>query len=64
MGHVMMCAAVRQNWVTGRWRKRVGDRNDRGVGGDKAEKKILTASESIEWTSCVCLHHPAKKKLQ
>lgn len=55
-----MCAAVRQNWVTGRWRKREGDRNDRREG--KKLKKILTASESTEWTSCVCLHHPAKKK--
>lgn len=46
MGHGMMCAAARQNWVTGRRRKRVGGRDDRRWKGIKT----MTAPESKGFT--------------
>lgn len=46
MGHGMMCAAARQNWVTGRRRKRVGGRDDRRWKG----VKTMMAPESKGFT--------------
>lgn len=46
VGHVMMCAAVRQNWVTGRWR------------GEK--QKTQTDTASTGQTSFASSHYSTK----
>ena len=48
MGNVMMCAAARQNWVTGRCSER--------------EREKLTATESTGWRSCACFANVICKK--